>query len=69
MSATTKAKPLPSQLTPAAAPAVAPPSAPEKPRTFLGDRIALVLWLGCAVLLASLLLKDFVVALFRLLAP
>lgn len=55
---------------PAPAPAVAntpAPAAPQPaPQAYIGDRFALVLWLGGAATMAVLLLKDLILALFRL---
>jgi hypothetical protein len=50
---------------PAEPPAKAPPAPvePAPPAPYRGDRIALAVWMGCALLLAGLLLKDLVWAL------
>ena len=53
--------------TPRQKPPTQQPPVPEGPRTHPGDRVALPVWVGCVLLLASLLLGDLLLALLRLL--
>jgi len=53
-------------LSPAASsPAVSKAAASDVARPFLGDRIAFIIWITCALFMASLLAFDTVVGLFR----
>jgi hypothetical protein len=63
---TTPHKPLPRPAAPAAEPlAAAEPDALDTPRPYLGDRIAFVVWITCAMFMAALLTYDTVMGLFR----
>jgi hypothetical protein len=50
---------------PASEPKKGPSAVPDSTPSYFGDRIAFIIWLTCALFLASLLTYDTVIGLFR----
>jgi len=66
----TVTRPHKSRPTPTAVPAAAPqPASQDNPldsmRHFFGDRIAFILWVTCVLFMATLLMYDTIMGLFR----